>query len=54
MPPSVGIALSLGAETPDELLRSADTAMYEAKQSGTGIAYTGVGMRPVPVEAGTY
>jgi diguanylate cyclase (GGDEF)-like protein/PAS domain S-box-containing protein len=54
VPPSVGVVLSLGAESPDELLRSADTAMYEAKQRGIGIACTGVGMRPVPVPAGSY
>jgi diguanylate cyclase (GGDEF)-like protein len=32
--PSVGIALNSGAEGPDDLLRNADLAMYQAKNSG--------------------
>ncbi len=38
-PASIGIALSSGqGVTPDELLRHADIAMYEAKNSGSGYA----------------
>src|SRR5690606_11720635 len=33
---SIGVALDDGASTGEELLRSADTAMYEAKRGGKG------------------
>jgi diguanylate cyclase (GGDEF)-like protein/PAS domain S-box-containing protein len=32
--PSVGVALNTGVERPDDLLRNADLAMYQAKNSG--------------------
>jgi EAL domain-containing protein (putative c-di-GMP-specific phosphodiesterase class I) len=32
--PSVGVALNTGTERPDDLLRNADLAMYQAKNSG--------------------
>ena len=45
-PASVGVALShVGVSGLDELLRLADTAMYQAKRRGGGIQLHGAALR---------
>lgn len=51
---SIGIALDGDGDTPEELIRQADSALYEAKSSGKGMYrfYSSGRKRAAPAAAG--